>query len=165
MWAGNTPTQIVSSTPTPVQTITPPPTASSAPTPTPSPSPSAAAVSVSDARAAYTAKDYLTAISLYTKAVLQAQGAVAIAQLQYELGNSYRENKQNDLALSSYGLAVAQNPKLVVAYQARANLLIALKRRDEAKTTLQNGLDANPGNKDLQNDLSTIDLNGPSGDQ
>jgi hypothetical protein len=155
-----TPAPTATATPSPAPTPTFSPTPSATPTPTATP-----VASVTDARAAYTAKNYAKAISLYTVAVQQAQGAVAIAQLQYELGNSYRENKQSDLALSTYSLATAQNPKLVVAYQARANLLISLGRRDEAKQTLQSGLDANPGNQDLQNDLSTVDLNGPAGDQ
>lgn len=140
------------------------PSPSPSPTPTPSPSASASPVSIDAARAAYAAKDYAKAISLYVPAIQQAQGAVAIAQLQYELANSYRDNKQNDLALSTYALAYAQNPKMVVAYQGRANLLILLNRRDEAKQALQAGLNANPGNVDLQRDLSTVDLNGPAGE-
>lgn len=159
-----TPTATPTPSPTATATLSPTPSFSPTPTLTPTPTPTPVA-SVSDARAAYAAKDYTKAISLYTVAVQQAQGAVAIAQLQYELGNSYRENKQTDLALSTYSLATVQNPKLVVAYQARANLLIALGRRDDAKQTLQSGLDANPGNQDLQNDLSTVDLNGPAGDR
>lgn len=138
------------------------PTLAPTETPSPTPTPTETPVSVTDARAAYAAKDYPKAITLYVGAVKQAQGAVAISQLQYELANSYRDNKDNDLALSTYSLAIAQNPKLVVAYQARANLLIALGRKDEASTTLQAGVDANPGNQDLERDLSVLQLNGPT---
>ncbi len=158
--------QAVSSTPSPpapASTIiisSPTPSASSKPTPIPTPT--ATPISVAEARAAYAAKDYPKAITLLSQAVKEAQGAVAIAELQYELGNAYRENKNTDLALSTYALAMAQNPKMVIAYQARANILLSLSRKDEAKQTLQAGIDANPGNHDLERDLSVVDLSGPS---
>jgi tetratricopeptide (TPR) repeat protein len=89
---------------------------------------------------------------------------VAIAQLEYELGNAYRENSQATEAFKHYDNAIAQNPKLVVAYQAKANLLVSQGKRDDAKIVLQAGLDANPGNQDLQRDLSTLQLSGAGDD-
>ncbi|HSI21210.1 MAG TPA: hypothetical protein VLA04_05985 [Verrucomicrobiae bacterium] len=131
-------------------------------TPTPTPTPTTPAATPAEARAAYQGKEYAKAIRMFNEAITVAQGTVAIAQLQYELGNAYRDNKQLAEALNVYALATAQNKQLVVAYQARANVLIAQNKRGEARAVLEEGLANNPGNKDLERDISVIDLSGPS---
>lgn len=164
MWAGQ-PTEeqptppVPTATPVEVPTFTPTvsPTAPSSPTVAPSSSPA----SVTEARAAYQARNYPKAITLFTQAIAEAKGEVGIAQLQYELGNAYRDNGQRAEAISSYSQASGTYPKLVVAWQARANLYVASGDKPTARTVLEEALRANPGNQDLERDLSVLQLSGP----
>jgi tetratricopeptide (TPR) repeat protein len=136
------------------------PSATPSTTPSPTPTPTAESSAGREAAAAYAAGNYSGAITLYATAITETKTNQERARLLFGQGNSYRENKQTEKALTAYAKAVAADARLVVAYQAHANLLIALSRKPEAKTVLEAALAANPDNQDLKRDLSVLQLSG-----
>ncbi len=166
--AKNRSSVLPSPTPSPVITLEvthseSPSPASSTPA-TPSPAVTTASLSHTDqAKAAYQKKDYTTAIAEYKLAIKETSDIKAQADLWNLLGNTYRDSKATDLAISSYTKATSLNPNLVIAYLNLASMYESQNKKTDAKATLEAGLKANPNNKDLERELSILNLSGTEG--
>ncbi len=115
------------------------------------------------ARAAYQKGDYTTAISEYKLAIDEAKGdKKEQANLTNLLANSYRDNKNTTQAISSYNSAITLDPTLIAPYINLSNIYQSQNNTDKAKTTIQAGLKANPGNAELTEELNLLNLN-PTG--
>lgn len=73
------------------------------------------------AQAALTAKDYKTAIKLFTEVIDSGRLPKAwVGSTYYFRGKAYRSSRQYDLALADYQKAVEADPKMDVAYYEMA---------------------------------------------
>lgn len=156
--ANSSPTPSASSTTSAEPTQNPSPETSPSPSPTGSPTTNA-----DQAKAAYQKGDYSTAITKYKLAITETKDAKTQAELWNLLGNSYRDNKNTSEAITSYNQATKLDANLIAAYINLSNVYVAQNKNDMARSTLEKGLKANPANKDLERELSIVNLTGTDG--
>lgn len=142
------------------------PSGEASPTPAPTATPTGTTVSNRDAaKAAYEKGDYPTAIAKYILAIAEVTDKKDQATLNNLLGNAYRDNKSLTLAIESYNKAIALDPNLVAAYVNLSNVYVSQNKNSDAKATLEKGLQANPGNAQIERELSIVNLTGTGGDR
>jgi len=73
---------------------------------------------------------------------LYGQGGGAAA---FKEGENYRKNKQYDLALQSYDKAISLEPTKYTYYVRKGDVLVNLKRSNEAVEAYRKALELNPG--------------------
>lgn len=151
------PTPTSSSTSSPVATASLSPTASPDPTPTATASESTISHKAK-AEAAYKAKDYETAVAEYTAAIKAENESGELTTLWNSLGNAERDSGDTASAITAYTTSLLYNTKNGDAYLNKAALQWSLGNREEAKTTLRDGIQKEATRQqDLQNTLSVYE--------
>ncbi|MBU6389265.1 hypothetical protein KGQ71_01995 [Patescibacteria group bacterium] len=95
----------------------------------------------------YQAKNYAAAISEYKLAIAATTDSSALATLWNELGNAYRDNNQSDPAIQAYNQSITVNATFGEPYLNKANLQWRDGQKNEAITTLQQGINQNATDK------------------
>ena len=85
-------------------------------------------------------RTYLSAISLVSES--QLSQPAAIANIFYNLGNSYLRTQQLESAVSAYQQAVDINPEMVSAWANMGSALLEMERFNSAITACQSALKA-----------------------
>jgi len=106
------------------------------------------------AETAYNEGDYATAASFISQEIAANPSAVA-----YNLwGNILRDSGDKETAKAKYEAAINLDATFIVAYINLTTIYQDEGNIDKAKEILNQGLTANPGNEDLQNSLTILEI-------
>jgi len=106
------------------------------------------------AETAYNEGDYATAANFIGQEIAANPSAVA-----YNLwGNILRDSGDKETAKAKYEAAISLDATFIVAYTNLATIYQDEGNIDKAKEILNQGLATNPGNEDLQNSLTILEI-------